>query len=50
MRNDSFDLKMRYLKLEIVDTQRCFLLSASFQNVINFCMAFYMEPGLYQEI
>ena len=33
---NSFDLKMQNLKLEIIDTHRCFLLADSFQNVIKF--------------
>ena len=36
MRNDGLDLKMRNLKLEIIDTQRCFLPADSFQNGIKF--------------
>ena len=33
MKNDRLDLKMRNLKLEIIDTQRCFLPAESFQNI-----------------
>ena len=36
MRNDSFDLKMRNLKLEIIGTHRCFVPADSLQNVIKF--------------
>ena len=36
MRNDGSDLKMQTLKLEIIDTRRCFLTADSFQNVIKF--------------
>ena len=36
MRNDSFDLKLQNLNLEIIDTDRCFLPADSFQNVIKF--------------
>ena len=35
MRNDGLDLKMRNLKLEIIDTHGCFLPADSFQNVIK---------------
>ena len=35
MRNDSFDLKMRNLKLEIIETHTSFLTTDSFQNVIK---------------
>ena len=36
MRDGSFDLKMRNLKLEIIDTRRCFPPADSLQNVIKF--------------
>ena len=35
MKNDSFDLKMRNIKLEIIDTHRCFPPGDNFQNQIS---------------
>ena len=46
MRNDGLDLKMQNLKLETIDTQSCFLLVDSFQDVIKFHLIKEFCPGV----